>query len=492
MRFRRALKVAATVLIGACCAVGLAWTVLNLSEVPHYGDTNAFLWRAKALEIDEYRGIVYPILLNLAGRVCLGSNLLDSNLPRHLNWEDAPYAPCRAPAGLACVQLFQIAVSAVCIGYFLFVVMPAASSRRRLVLLGALMLLDPLVNHFNMALMTDGLTLSFSLAFLAALVDLARRRSPTWLATGVLFATFVLAAGLRVEKKWVFLATIVVTVVVWSLLERRFPGTNYPRKTALAVGLAGLLGVNAVFALTFKAQVGWSTAEMLVHHRVIFPYLPEVYDQLPERAKALVKPRQAEAYGRSLNRYKRMIRRATAGRPELRDQLRDDLAITVLRERWPHIAAALVRDSVENTFATLSHYGRYTLRTLAGDDVFHIFFDADGTLWIHDRLRMHHPRTSHVYLWLSGTLLAAALLSYAFGIRRHARRNIQNLREDPDLAVLAVPMLAFVLLNAALFALVQDIVQIRYTLGSHALLIGLVYSHLLAGHERAGPCVEPS
>lgn len=485
-----------TALVALYLGVGLTWTIVNLGELPHYGDTNAFLWRAKALVVDEYRGFAYPALLAAADRWCMGSEM-----PRHLRWEDReanPDRPCVAPAGLISIQVFQVLVGALCLAYFLHVAFGERRSRLLrggLVLLWALLLFDPLLNHFNLALMTDGLACSFSLAFCAALVDLARRRTSPWLAGAVLVVSYVATAGLRIEKKWVLLGTLLAVVAIWTVLGRQQgeggERLRFPRAAVLALGGLGFAVTSAISAATFKPSVRWSTAEMLVHHRVIFPHLRYIYDELPEQTKALVRPGAAKSYGRSLRRYQRVIRQATKAKPELEDRLRRDLARAVLRLRWQVIVGGVARDLVENTFATASYYVRLVTWNLVGEESFRKVFGPDGTTWIHERLTMHHPRTSRAYLWLSSGVLAFAAALSVPRIRHFVRRRAW--RGDTGAVVRWAPAVAFCLLNAAVFAVVQDLVQIRYTLFSHAVFLSLVYSGLVqaGGGGRGGPLESP-
>ena len=69
--------------------------------------------------------------------------------------------------------------------------------------------------------MTDGLALAGSMVFCAALTDLCWRRTSRPLAVTLLVVSFLVTAGLRAEKRWVLLATVLGVLLAWWLLRRR-------------------------------------------------------------------------------------------------------------------------------------------------------------------------------------------------------------------------------------------------------------------------------
>ena len=89
--------------VGLYQSVGLAWTVSNLGDIPHYGDTFQYMRLARRLEVPENRGPLYPLLLAATDRAC--SN---EELPRHLGWKEEEAAenprPCASPPELVCLE----------------------------------------------------------------------------------------------------------------------------------------------------------------------------------------------------------------------------------------------------------------------------------------------------------------------------------------------------------------------------------------------------
>lgn len=486
------------IVLGLYLGIGAVWTVLNLGEFPHYGDTLGYLHLAKELKVDAYRGIVYPALLALAGKGCAGADL-----PERLRWEhDNADLPCAVPPGFVCVQIFQIFVGIFCLAYFVDVMFgrrerlsPDGGPRIGRLRWGLLAVLffDPLISHYNLALMTDGLGLALSLLFCAALTDFLRKRTAPWMAGALLFIAFVLVAGLRVEKKWIMLGTIVAAPVLWAFCQRRTRvkrAANLLPRAALALGLGcvGLLAVNAGHRIFYKESERWPARETIVHLRFIFPHLTAVYDELPERTRALISPEDAKYYDSHLNNARRLINRITAGDGALRHELTKDLANVVVSSRGYVIALDIARDTVENIAATFSFCVRLVTWRANGEAYRRLFY-SDGTVWIYERFVLHHPRWSHLYLYVSGLLLVLATGIALLMLYRRLRGG--PWRKELEGVAEWLPAAVFCILNAFAFAATQDLVQIRYALISHALFLCMIHSALIRWLlSPAGPARE--
>ncbi len=462
--------------------VGVFWTAVNLGDIPHYGDTGTYLSFARNLKVNEHRGIVYPWILAQAGRL-----FLDGEAPRWLGWRQYEKLEeggrCLVPSGYTSVQLFQLFVGALSIFFFVQMTTPSAGGGRgkpkrrttEILLLSSLLLFDPLISHFNLALMTDGLTFSACLVFCGALIALADRRFSPWVAGAALGAGFLLAAGLRVEKKWILLATFLLTSLLWAWARRRtvFPeGLKQRMAAAAALLCCSLALIVAVHKTVYKRDADWwPLLDTGAHFRLVFPYLSDVYDDLPERTKARLSVDDARRYDSHLNEARRVINRVTGLDDRLRREVTVDILKTVLPRRWGTILLDTARDALENTWGTFAFYVRVTAWHLGGNAAIRRWFFSDGCVWDYQRMASHHPRLTRAYLVLAAFVLLLALplaLRRLFAESRQRRLNA---------AILApwVPCAALWIVNAFFFAAVQNIVNIRYLILSHAFLLVLVY-----------------
>jgi len=472
------LRAAVLALLALQLGVGVAWTALNLRDVPHYGDTNEYLELARTLRVDLHRGFGYPVFLAAMDRLKGGATILSKIPARH------PEGRCSAPFGIVAVQLTQLLLCAVALAYFLRVVLVLQLPRRgwplaAFAFLLAMLLLDPLVAHFSLSVMPDALALSASLAFCAALANLGLGRSSPRVAGGVLLGAFVVAAGVRPEKSWVLLGTTLATLIAWFLWPR-LASASPPLVTAgrvsrilvlVAAGLAITLGTQQALHQDYGRR---SHRAAILHGRIVFPHLSAIYDELPARSRALLSRKDARRYDADIIKPGWVIRRATRGNPALDDQLTHDLVVTAWRVRWGRILLDTAKDALENVLPTPSFYFRLAAFDLFGDEFYRRWSPSDMVPFTYTRLSQHHLVISRVHLALSG---AAFLLVSGIALAELVRARRRPRGGDAGERVQRwTPVAAFVVVNAVLFAVHGDLVHPRYTLAGHVVALAVLYS----------------
>ena len=489
---RRLLLLIWLALVGIQLVLGVTWIAQNLDAVPDYGDTGDYLQLARTLEVDAYRGIAYPAFIAGVNSLPGGAGLLRS--------AGRGASGTKMKAGVVYLQVIQFLTSLAGFAYFLRVfvtrVGPEASpwiARGAGVLLLLLLLFDPLVAHFDLAVMTDGLTLSASLAFCAALADFGLGGSRRWLSGLVLFASLVLAATLRVEKLWVCACTALAALVVWLFLQRRAAPEERQFSLARAAQIAGivLLGGLTVSWLHRSAHADsrrWPMYDSMLHARIVFPNVSKVYDELPAKVQSRISRKDAQRHDTDSIVGFRVINDATGAsgpirvkdrremgkdgtRPSAERERRsmlETIAGVVLRERWAALAADVFKDALENVAATFSFYVRLAILARTGD-----VSCADGTQKTYEVLSQRHPRTSLYYVCSS---VALVLSSAALALAALVRRGQSGApRVEHRTLITWIPVAAFVLANACAFALRADMVHIRYMLLAHVAFLVLVF-----------------
>ncbi len=452
--------------------LGLAavWCAINLGHVPPYGDTGEYVRLAATLKVDGYRGILYPAILALAGRWAGG-----------LSFEP----PALAMVG---VQVFQILISIVCTIYFLQVMFAGrlaewgvrpAGRLALTALFVALLTLDPLVAHFNLSIMTDGLAVSLSLAFCAALADLATQRNLPLIPWSVLVASTIGVTNLRVEKIWVLLATCLLSWLLWKIRARPTTGDgtgDFARRVLPGLAVTALLcvGVQAGRSVVFQDLGRWSPLETAIHFRVIFRELGAIYDDLPDDVRRVLSREDAARYDHRIHYTWEVIDKVTNKDPAARARLTRVLATVALRERWPTIAGRTLDTFVENVFATPSFYLRVAAWKWSGAGDAWLFDFFEGDPWVYRNLAFYHPLMSAVVVSMSAAIFVGASVLAAIGCRsRRALWNRALLRTAIPIDV--VPFLAFLICNNLVFALTTGGIFARYTVFSHIMILFVVY-----------------
>lgn len=499
-------------LIGLQLALGATWIARNIDRIPDYGDTGDYLQLARTLEVDAYRGVAYPAFIAAVDRMPGGAGLLRSANKA---------VGLKVKAGVLYLQVIQCLASLAALYFFLRTFLaptvprptasPPTASQPTAPLLARcaggltllLLWLDPLVAHFGLAIMTDSLASSSSLAFCAAFAAFGLGKTRRALYGLVLFASFVLTASLRVEKLAVLACATMATLAAWLFLQRGIAPEERRFSPARALEIAGIVAAGSVVVLALHrgAQSDgrrWPFYDSLVHSRIVFPNLSKVYDELPKKFQSRVSRKDAERHDTDSIVGYRVINDATGASGPIRVRDREEAARTgvrpsaererratleqiagiVLRERWPELAADVLKDALENTLSTFSFYVRLAVLARTGD-----VSCADGTQKTYEVLSKRRPRTS--LLWVSASaavFVASTVLAAAALLRRRsvsvatgAAAPVGTPLVERRTLVKWVPVAAFVLANACAFALRADMVHIRYMLLAHVAYMALAY-----------------
>ncbi|MCZ6727840.1 MAG: hypothetical protein O7A98_10885, partial [Acidobacteria bacterium] len=462
---RRRLLILAVLVVPAL-GIGVLWTFEHVGRVPTYADTHQYLRAARQLKVDEYRGIAYPGLLAVVDRLHPGPSILARRAP-----------------GQSWIQASQMALCAGALTYFVAVLLPfgrpaftrgGQGGRWALGLLVLLLLLDPLVSHFNLSLMPDALALSGSLVFCAAFVDFLRRSSPVWVSGALLSIGYLVLANTRAEKNFVLLATGLTTIAItWWLGRRRYRERLAPASRLLAAAAIIALGFAATMVVqraTYKPRGRMTTSEWILHHRIIYPHLSAVYERLPDHLKRQIPPRQARRYDLNISSPRRVLKTISL-RIDISSAFTRELAVIVAREYWPAIGLDIVRDTGENVFASLSFYFRLGALAIGGEETSRAWFPSGGSRYTYTKLAEVRPALSLAYLASAAILLLAAIFASILVALRKCPKE-ESLSRQTTLEQW-LPVASFCLFNALAFSLTADLVHIRYTLFAHTVFLAL-------------------
>ena len=479
-------------LVACQLAAGALYTYAELGELPHYHDSNAYLELARIMRVDAHRGIAYPFFLAVID--LFGAPTFLNVIPT-----EHPAAACTAPGRILIVQCIQLAA---CLAAFAFwlrtagsVGAPGSASGTRtggqpgsLVAVCALLATDPLIAHLTLSVMPDALAMAASLVFCGALARVALASAPgrptAW--DGILlFASFTVASLVRPERKLVLTAVTLAAAVAWPWLARRgkIALSRFPARMTLAAGLValGFAGSLATERLMFRDYGRPGQATIILHARVIFPHLGDIFEALPPDIQQRFRPADVAFYDQHVLNPGPVMERVSAGDEEVAEALSFEIARVAWRERGGAIAFDIARDGVENAVPTPAFYARLFALEQLGVPGYREWSRSDMLPWTRKLMAEHHPRlfaTASVVSALTFFTLAGWLV-WGWAADRRRPREDRERGALPRALLPWLPTAALVLGNAATFALHADAVSPRYNLTAHAVVLALVYTSAL-------------
>jgi hypothetical protein len=223
----------------------------------------------------------------------------------------------------------------------------------------------------------------------------------------------------------------------------------------------------------FYADHGrWPLRTMIVHQRLVFPHLQEIYPHLSPETRERFRPRQVQRYDQGTLRARRVFSNVVGDDAELRDRLTEEMGRVALAQRGGTIALDVVKDALENLFATASFYARLLVWWREGDMRYEPLLLRDGARFTYQRMMLHWPRLSFLYV---GLALALGVLALPLALLR-APEVCRSMRRRGFTFSAWTPLFFSCLLNAFVFAATADLVEIRYTVTAHVAGLVLLYA----------------
>lgn len=493
-------------LVGLQVVLGLAWIGSNAGEVTGYGDTRGLLGRVWRGEVELGRGdtgIGYPLFLDACAAAFAPADWGESaglDTPGVGEGSVVALDAFEGPDWLVPVQWIQFAASVAAFAYAARVATGAPLLRSsggsalgrpvsipqrapRFQRLGlaivAAVALDPANLHYQFSILADGPALTAVVIALAAWIDLVARRSSPRLAPLLLVLAATAAGTLRIEKQLVVPAAgVLASAVVWLLARLRASRVQDGAATR-ALGrralLAGALLVpsfvlaGAVNPREYDDSGDWTPRQLVLLSRVVYPHLTEIYPELSPETRAVLKPAHAVRFDLRSQNPRLVLRQVAGDDAELVAALIDDMAATALRERWLPLVLDVLRDAAENVVPTPGFYARVAAWRARGSPPELLRRRSWEPVVTYAGFASFAPRIAPALAAVSGL---AALIALGAVVARVRRLRPTAPWLEPGRAARWVPVAAFLAANAAVFALSQDLTELRYSLAAHALLVG--------------------
>ena len=66
LRIKRYIAIIAALIMLVQISFGFLWMVKNFDSIPGFGDTNEYVEMSASMNLDEYRPVLYPLILRVA------------------------------------------------------------------------------------------------------------------------------------------------------------------------------------------------------------------------------------------------------------------------------------------------------------------------------------------------------------------------------------------------------------------------------------------
>ncbi|MCD7883737.1 MAG: hypothetical protein LUI87_08580 [Lachnospiraceae bacterium] len=275
--------------IGALMAVqivyGFAWMVQNIAGFPPFGDSTEYYNLSQTLIVDEYRPILYPLLVRMADEIagCLPG----------VEYQTLLY-------------IVQALVSLLSIYYFVRTIAGAlykgqltAGRYAGIVYFTLYLFCIPMITLFNFTVLTDSLATSMMLFMLASVTRIFKNDCVSWKDFLLIALSMLVEYLIRADRLYTCTLFLVICFAVY-LVKRRSRAEI--KRAAVCMLCCILLSTCLASAINKKTQqpgvygrISTSFAFILLD-RVVWPHMAANYESFPDEIKEIVSFEDAVAF----------------------------------------------------------------------------------------------------------------------------------------------------------------------------------------------------
>ncbi len=342
------------------------FVIKNIGYIPKYGDTAEFLELSKTLDLPSYRPFIYPVTLNIMGKIANLLNLNIVNLTYVLQMIVNLFA-CAVAIGTI-KEVFKIKLS-----------------KKEFVLYTLFIFTIPFNMHFNMSIKCDSLATSFTILFICYLIKYMKTEKYKFAIYS--FITMFLTCNTRSEKLYFLAFVIVSTIIIDAIIyfyNRKKEKLNIKKIAILFVILVlSVMSTNIAKGIFTSEDDNTDTSEstifLYMYERIVADTLPNIYEYLPDDIKQTISYEDAVATTVNGNTYK--LPYLTLLEQDGNLERANKILKVAIRRNFPKIAINITSDFLKNIFSpyyiifdTEDEMYEYTVEKMEGEH--YLFADA--------------------------------------------------------------------------------------------------------------------
>lgn len=316
----------------------LTWAFCNIGAKPSFGDATEYFNLSKDLVLDEYRPVLYPLVIRLArwlGETCL--------MPYQF------YVYCLQAAVSYCCLLFAVCVASAAMDGG----SGARRPTRRHYFLAAYLWSFPMIGFMNFAGMSDSIALSATVVFLCGLFAVYAGARVTWRTALPLAGSFAIGSLVRGDRLFLFSFFAAVSGVPVLLLRREKRRETLRALAVVALSALAVAGVNRATQKPGCHGRPRTTFSFVLLDRIVWPHMRECYYDFPLEVRQVVSIADSKKFDANNNNVMYVFAKkmnAAIGE-EKAHQLYRTMAKTVFRARTKRVVGEIAHDIAKGFFA---------------------------------------------------------------------------------------------------------------------------------------------
>lgn len=261
------------VFIAIQIGMGILWIIQNITAIPCFGDSTEYINLSQSLQLDEYRTILYPLILRVA--IAIGNRM-------HVPYQVLIYTG-------------QILLSFGSIYYMCWNLLARedkSADWKKCIFYTLGIMTIPVVNFLNLTILTDSLALSFMLVILVQIGKVWKNETLRAVDVVMLVVAFLLEALVRADR--IYSCTLYLIVYSVIRLIRKVDWKQFAIVAVAVVFTAGAaIGINRSTQTPRLYGRVSTNLDFILLDRVVWPNMTANYDDFSEEIKNTISLEEA-------------------------------------------------------------------------------------------------------------------------------------------------------------------------------------------------------
>ena len=285
-RIRKWLFLVACAIMFVQILCGIIWTAANYDTIPGFGDSGEYINLSETMSLDEYRPVLYPLLIRLA------RSIDEEHFHRYI------YA-------------LQLSLSLFCMSYAVFVLDSVYTGKKGRFTFGRLgmwiygglyLSMIPMIAFMNLTILTDSIANSLLVLMLAVSIQIIYGRNAS-IGKGLVLAVAMIGQCLiRADRLYSGLLILAILTVIATV---RSPG--YRRKLLLGGLCIACITYGVFRVVSGVTQVQGRNGRIqtdlnfILLDRIVWPHMTENYEYFPEEIRGNISLEEAQLFDQHNN-----------------------------------------------------------------------------------------------------------------------------------------------------------------------------------------------
>ena len=410
---RKLLIMILGLLMAVQIALDFAWMAVNLANIPIFGDSTEYYQLSQTLQVDEYRPLLYPVLIRIADRVA-------SHLP--LEYQTLVYV---GQTLLCILSAFFLTEQ---VGHFLFPPKSQKKSRAFHLIMfftGLYITCIPMITFMNFSVLTDSIAASMLMLTIGSLIRILGSPDENKKYFLLITLSMLVEYTIRADRLYTCTLFLIIAFGGWLIKKRHEP---LFRKYLLLTLATVLVSTGAATAINKSTQQPGLygripiTFGFVLLDRVVWPNMTQNYDNFSDEIKALVSKKDAKKFDKHNNNVMYQMApllREKAGN-EKAEEIYKEMASVVFHNQPGKVILDILEDITCVIFTPVSAFlSSYGLVQTADDWNLHCVSQSNPEL-----STFYYNYYLHTFIILF--VLSCLILLFRFIRKAGAKRSTKN------------------------------------------------------------------